>query len=57
MCAMLEDPGLASLRTDQDGADYQAIHPVCRAADWQEMLDLILGPRPSRSHGAAHNGE
>jgi len=30
-------------RTDQDGASYRAIYPVCKAADCWSMLNAVLG--------------
>lgn len=32
-----------SIRTDQDGASYRAISPICQARDCQSMLNAILG--------------
>lgn len=32
-------------RTDQDGASYRAITPICRASDCIQMLNAVIGPR------------
>ena len=39
--ALLETAGIN--RTDQDGASYRSIYPVCRAYDCIEMLNAVLG--------------
>ncbi|MDW5587563.1 hypothetical protein SBW04_06280 [Pseudomonas aeruginosa] len=38
---LLETAGIN--RTDQDGASYRSIYPVCRAYDCIEMLNAVLG--------------
>ncbi|MGX9717099.1 hypothetical protein ACWYXJ_23015 [Janthinobacterium lividum] len=37
------------LRTDQDGASYRAISPICRASDCTSMLNAVLGRNRNRS--------
>lgn len=44
--AMLEDTSQSCERSDQDGARYRAIHPICNSLDCQEMLDAMFGTIP-----------
>ncbi len=39
---MLDDPAISSVRADQDGADYQAVCPICRGYDVPAITRLTL---------------